>query len=273
MDLDQYYEQIEAYLNNTLSPDARTVFEQQLKDTPALKRAVLNHVLANEALGLVIEDNVNAKLNRLAQQRQKATAAKSATAKIIPFWKRPLAIAASILLVVLAGTFIWSNQQYSNKALTAQFYANSTLPTVRSDQATNANFSNGLVAFSKQNYQEAITHLDQIALTETNYLSAKYLLGHAYLKTNNYQQAYQDFGYLLATASNRNLSNIDQEEVEWNKLMAAMNIMPVNSPVLQADLKAILSNPKHGYYQKAIELDQRLSSTWRRFSLRSSSNN
>ena len=60
MDLDQYYDKIEAYLTNTLSAKERADFEAQIKAKPALKKAVLNHVLANEALGLTIEDRIAA---------------------------------------------------------------------------------------------------------------------------------------------------------------------------------------------------------------------
>lgn len=256
MDIDQYYDKIEAYLSNALSPADKADFEAQIKAQPALKKAVLNHVLANEALGLAIEDKVSAKLDRLAAQRQATT-----TTKIIPIWKRPLAIAASILFLILASTVVWSTQQYSNKALATQLYAQSTVPTVRSDQAMNADFSNGLVAFSQQDYILAIDHLNKIEKVDPTYLDAKYLLGHAHLKTRDYEQAYQNFGALLSAPTP---PTIDKEEVEWNQLMAAMNM---DKAIFQTDLKAILANPQHAYYQKVMELNKQLSSNWRRFSL------
>ncbi len=256
MDLDQYYDKIEAYLSNALSPAERADFEAQIKAHPALKRAVLNHVLANEALGLAIEDKVSAKLDKLAQLRQETT-----TTKIIPFWKRPLAIAASLLFLILAGTILWSTQQYSNKALTRQFYAQSTTPTVRSDQETNIDFSNGLVAFSQEEYMLTIDHLHKIPKTDPTYLEATYLLGHAHLKTGAYEQAYQHFGALLSAPTP---TTIDKAEVEWNQLMAAMNM---DKAIFQKDLKAILANPQHAYYQKAMDLNDQLSSNWRNFAL------
>ncbi|GEM_PF-6533965 len=255
MDLDQYYDKIEAYLSNALSAADKADFEAEIKAKPALKRAVLNHVLANETLGLAIEDKVSAKLNKLAAQRQ------ATTTKIIPIWRQQLAIAASLLFLILTGTIMWSTQHYSNKALTTQFYAQSTIPTVRSDQDMNVDFSNGLVAFSQQEYKVAIDYLNKITKINPAYLNARYLLGHAHLKTGNYEEAYQHFGALLATPTP---ATIDKEEIEWNQLMAAMNM---DELTFQNELKTILANPQHAYYQKARELNKQLSSNWRRISL------
>ena len=257
MDINQYYDKIEAYLSNALSLKDKADFEAEIKAQPALKKAVMNHVLANEALGLAIEDTVAGKLQKLAQQRQ----AKENPAPLKIWWKQPLYIAASLLFFILAGTIIWSTQQYSNKALTSQFYAQSTLPTIRSEQAINADFSNGLVAFTQQDYDLTIDHLNKITKVAPNYLNARYLLGHAHLKTGNYEQAYQNFSALLATQIP---PTMDKEEVEWNQLMAAMNM---DSATFQKNLKPILANPQHAYYQKARELNNQLSSYWRRFSL------
>ena len=116
MDLDQYYEQIEAYINNTLSKEERTTFEQQVNEHPSLKKAVLNHVLANEAIGLSIEDKIAGKLDRLAQSR----AAVKPPPSLKVGWKKRLSIAAGILLIILAGLASWVNQNYTNQALSNQ---------------------------------------------------------------------------------------------------------------------------------------------------------
>ena len=153
MDIDQYYEQIEAYINNALSKEDKTSFEQKLKANPSLKKAVLNHVLANEAIGLSIEDKIAVKLERLAQKRAAST---TPTPLLKVCWKKPLSIAAGILILIVASMAIWANQNFTNNALSTQLYADSTLPTVRSGGETDKTYSNALVAFSKKDYQSVL---------------------------------------------------------------------------------------------------------------------
>jgi len=257
MDLDQYYEQIEAYLSNALSATEKADFEAQIKAQPALKRAVLNHVLANEALGLAIEDKVAGKLQKLAQKRQ----AEASPPPLKVWWKQPLSIAAGILFLILASLVIWANQNYSNDALTKRAYAQSTMPTTRNDTTNDPNFTNGMTFFRQQNYAKAIEALGKITVSHPLYVSAQYLLGHAYLKTSNFPQAIIAFDKVLTTS---NLpKTIDVQEVEWNKLIATMNVKGADSSLFQKDLNTILNNPQHAYYGEAIELSKQLNSTWR----------
>lgn len=257
MDIDQYYEQIEAYINNSLSKADRASFEQKLKANPALKKAVLNHVLANEAIGLSIEDQVTKKLDRLAQKR----ATISAPPPLKAWWKKPLSIAAGILLFLIAGLGIWANQNFSDQALSAQLYANSTLPTVRSDEDTNQTFGNALSAFSKKEYKTVLQLLKTTSSTDTYFREAQYLMAHANWQEKNYQQAATLFESLLASPLP---SNIDKEELTWNHLLTTLQLQGAKSEVFQKEMGVILGNTQHGYYTKAKELNQQLNSGWRK---------
>lgn len=257
MDIDQYYEQIEAYINNSLSPAEKTSFEQKLKANPSLKKAVLNHVLANEAIGLSIEDKLAKKLDRLAQKR----AASSPTPPLKVWWKKPLSIAAGILILIVSSLAIWANQNYSNKALSSQLYANSTLPTVRNDGDTHQIFGNALSAFSKKEYKTVFQLLKTTSSTDTYFREAQYLMAHANWQEKNYQQAATLFESLLASPLP---ANIDKEELTWNHLLTTLQLQGAESEDFKEEMAAIAGNTKHGYYTKAKELNQQLNSVWRK---------
>jgi len=258
MDLDQYYEQIEAYINNTLSKEERTTFEQQLNEHPSLKKAVLNHVLANEAIGLSIEDKIAGKLDRLAQSR----AAVKSPPSLKVGWKKRLAIAAGILFLVLAGLAIWVNQNYTNQALSNQLYANSTLPTVRNEGDADKKLTNALVAFSNKNYKAVLKELATKSPEDNYFNEAQYLMAHANWKEKNYQQAATLFESLLS--SSYIPPSIDRQELEWNHLLTTLQLQGAESESFKKEINAILENSQHGYFTKATELNRQLNSVWRK---------
>jgi len=257
MDLDQYYDKIEAYLGNALSAAEQADFEAQIKAQPALKRAVLNHVLANEALGLAIEDKVASKLERLAQNRK----AKENPKPLNVWWQQPLLVAAGMLFLVFASLAILANQNYTNQALASQKYAQSTLPTTRSEAADHPDFMKGMLAFREKEYSSAIAFLSKIPTDNSSYLSAQYLLGHSYLKTSNFKKAITAFDKILV--SNISTPTIDRQEVEWNKLMAILTSKGADNPLFQKGLNAILANEQHAYNKAANELSKQINSAWR----------
>lgn len=259
MDINTNYDKIEAYLNQSLSTADKANFEQDLKTNPQLKQEVLNHVLANEALGLVIEDKVSGKLEKLAQQRQEAEPLPT----IKSSWIKTLSIAASILFLLFTGSMIWTNQKYSNEALAMNAYAESTLPIVRSDVKVNPNYANGLLYFSKRDYTQAIDKLSKIQSSDPSFLEARYVLAHINWQTKNYKKAGELFETLLATS---NLpSTIDRQELEWNKTLIMLQEKGANDPAFQQVFTKILDTPQHGYYQKASNLSKQLNSFWRNF--------
>ena len=263
MDINTNYDKIEAYLSQALSEADKASFEQDLKTNTSLKEEVLNHVLANEALGLAIEDKLSGKLDKLAQQRQEAGKLHAVKGG----WIKPLSIAASILFLLFAGSTIWTNQTYSNEALAVTAYAESTLPIVRSDGDLNPNYANGLLAFSKKEYTQAIIDLAKIQSSDPSFSEAQYVLAHANWHTKNYEKAEEIFDTLLATS---NLpSSIDRQELEWNKALILLQEKGADDPTFKQALASILDNPQHGYYQKAISLSKDLGSFWRNFVIRS----
>ena len=259
MDIEKHYDQIEAYLSNSLSTEAKTGFELQMKGDIPLKKAVLNHVLANEALGLTIEDKVAAKLKKLEQQRKKMPD----NSRLKIGWRRSFSIAAGIFFFLFGGMLFWSNQNYSNSAIANNLYEESTLPTVRNEEVSSQNLTKGLLAFSNKKYAESIGFLSTIPRTDTYYLQAQYLLAHANWKATDFAKANKHFSQLLAAS---NLPpTIDRQEVEWNLLLINLWESDTESPIFKDNLATILSNPQHAYYQKAQILSQKLNSFWRNF--------
>lgn len=258
MDIDSYFEKIEAYLGNALSDIERTSFEREMKSNPILKKRVLSHVLANEALGLTIEDRVAGKLNTLAEARTVSTPKKS----LKVWWKQPLTIAAGVLLLITTGMILFANQNYSNPRLASDFAVESTIPITRSDTKLDENLAQGIQYFTTGAYDKSINALTKVGDNSLYASEANYLLAYAHMKQADLARAKFTFERLLA---NKNLPpTIDSAEIEWNLLLIQLKQYGTNETFNQ-QLNAILNNPAHGYYQKAQALSQRLQSVWRNF--------
>lgn len=261
MDIEKYYDQIEAYLSNSMTLEQKEVFEKDMSKEPDLKRAVFNHVLANEALGLTIEDRIAGKLKKLELDRN---IGQEKSAPQIT-WRKRLAIAASVLLLILAGMFIWSNQNYSNQSLAANLYAESTIPTVRNDGETNQNLNQGILAFNQKDYDTAIAALSEITSKDIAYKEAEYILAHAYWHKRDDAKANYYFSSLL---NEENLpASIDRQELEWNQLLTTLKEKGADSQAFKEALATIQSNSNHAFYLQANDLSKKLTSFWRVFSL------
>ncbi len=163
------YDRIEAYLFDLLSATEKNAFEAELATNTELQEQLNLHRLEHEAIQLLEEDRIRA---QFAEWKQELMTTPEEEPKLVPInrtrtsWRYRIGIAASLLLLLTAGSFWWATQTYSNQAL-----ANATfeeVSIVRSDAAISTRFSEALQEYKAQNYDAAISIYQQIIAESTN---------------------------------------------------------------------------------------------------------
>lgn len=95
MDKEILAQKIEAYLLKKMSPEERRTFEQEMASNPELAREVDVRHLAYDAVELMLENDLRAKMQRWNQGAPPAPPAVSPSAKRIPGWWLLLGIGAA----------------------------------------------------------------------------------------------------------------------------------------------------------------------------------
>ncbi|MEM7103650.1 MAG: tetratricopeptide repeat protein [Bacteroidota bacterium] len=260
MDLEQYQETIEGYLENSLPPDERTLFEKEMAHNPDLKAEVMKHILANEAVGILIEDKIRANLEKVIAKDKAGQTITKDKKPVVRKLFTPMRIAAGIVLLITA---VWVFSQFSghsDNALTAKFYQEASTGTLLGAGSSDVTIEDGQTAmFKEKDLEKAISIFSNIPETDPNYLTAKYYLGHCLLQQNSYSEAANAFGMVYVTMDLPQF--INREEVNWNWMLAKLGAGATEEA--ENTIDQILKNPEGAYFQKAKELEKSLTSIWR----------
>lgn len=236
---------IAKYLHGTLSAAEEEAL-QRLKKTDK-----------NFATELGFQEDIqqaSAKLGReeIKDHLQRLEAKQYPRPKLGIRWKRLLSIAASIMIIVVAGSLFYINQQYSNNALANQYYDLPNYSGSRGEGSDATRLDQAINAFYQQDYATVISTLepgeDASALDETS----RRLLAHAYFHQQN------PASVLALTSQVYNDTNL-----EWLTVLSHLqmnNLVEVNRQI-----DNILRQEQHPLRLKAGALRKQLSSTWRSF--------
>ena len=260
MAVEDYFERIEKYLAQEMSEEERSQFEEEIRNNASLKQDLLKTILANEAIGLSIEDDIRAKLDKIkAEEMSKEDGAQNQP-KVRKLFS-PIRLAAGIALLIAAGWIFTSIGNSSDYQLTKQFYANATVGTLKGSDDPSPELQSGLQALIKdRDYTKAIAEFEKIKSDNENYPSAQYYLGHAFLLDGQGPKALPIFDAVLEGPLVA--SFIDKEEVEWNRVLA---LMGGDEEKFNAALASILANNNHSYHDEASGLKSKMNSIWRKF--------
>jgi len=229
---DKYNEldKIEQFFDGELSKEE---LEHALKDKDVQEETqffqAMTEVLAEdgksqikELLADVAIENVNPNLRaKLAAQNERLSAPKEAKVRQIRPMRRILAIAASILVLVVAGTLWFLNRSPSATLLAEQNYIVADLPgTMGGGVAEDEVFQQALNVFAAEDWQVAQTALEEIPSTSAKYSEAQYFLGHIHFQQENFETAISNYQTALAA---ENLPNyINRDKLNWNLLLAKL---------------------------------------------------
>ena len=183
-------EKIDMFLLGRMSDEARNQFEAEMENDAELARLVE----VERTLMYSIETmELKNKLKAIAFQESQASSQKP-EATVRNLFRRNMAIAASLLVLISAGLWMWNSGNNSGSEIDNIFYADAGLPTKMSD-TDHYVFYDGMVDYKREEYTEALSKWDNvnsgIGEDTIQYYQAMALIG-----LNNYEEAIAMLGLL-----------------------------------------------------------------------------
>ena len=200
-------EKIEQYLSGALSGQELVAFEKALSSNEELAKQVqlmrdFDLVLADEK-AIEVQEKIQGIGQDFFTQEQMPSNVKEEPIKRLPFYRRPLAIAASILFIITAGALIWQmntgSSSLSNEELFAQYYSVEKMnPTLRGDQQTDSLYQSAITQYKNKEYASAINIFNTLLQNDTDNLQFIYGLANAYLNDQQLANAEIQFRKIIA---------------------------------------------------------------------------
>lgn len=184
----QLFEQIEAYLLNTMDAGRRAAFEREMDADEKLR----NEVNLQRRLTAVTEV-----FSYAGEKREQREQARSAVVKKLPHF----AWYAAAAVVIVAVTWFYRHSTPSAEKIYARYFIpDAGLPVVMSSANDDYDFYDGMVSYKEGNYTRAIEIWKKIYLDNAANDTLQYFIGMAYLNSNDSSA----IAYLLPVAGNDN---------------------------------------------------------------------
>lgn len=172
---------------------------------------------------------------------------------------RVISIAASFLVLIIAGSTVFSNINYSDSRLASSAYQEPIAGTKGIIEDANSVLSLGLEAYNNGNYEEAIQQFSTIGRSSEFYAEAQYNIANAQYKLGVYQSAIAAFETTITSTRDNNL----KESAQWYQLLAYLSSGDTGEP-FQKLKKSITDDKAHRYNKPAQRLDDSMKSFWRK---------
>ncbi|MEM6318587.1 MAG: hypothetical protein AAF960_13025 [Bacteroidota bacterium] len=194
---EELLDKIEAYLNGDMTPKAEAAFDAAIEKDAELAAAVDNFGVANDALEILIEDNLRKELEAMSQEQASSSNVVSINKKQPVARMRNLrtylAAAASVALLVGFIGWNWASSNFTNSALSNEFSSEYQMPNVRAGNSVVNAFADGINAYNAQNYAEANQFFSSVVVDDPRYAEAQFYLGHTLLAQEKAAEAAQQF--------------------------------------------------------------------------------
>jgi len=170
--MENYFDQIQDYLDGQLSADGQAAFEQELRGNAELQKqtAIRREMQDVISKRLKAEQGVPALRNTL---KTVAAAHSKPAAKVIPFRRIVIGLAAAaalIFAVVMSGVF--SNNGMELPAMEA---------TISRGVSSDSLFNAASKAYNEKDYAASALLLEQVVTADTQSAAARYYLGLSYV--------------------------------------------------------------------------------------------
>ena len=258
---EQILNKIEAYLNGDLSSSEEQQFDTEIAQNPKLAKAIDNYSIANDAIEILIEDNLRKELEQLKAEEASAGKVVSINKNRHQIKRRSLrsymAIAASLAILLGFFSVQWAGNNYSNEALMEEVYGYK-MPNVRAANNTPHPFAEGLKAYQAQDFSKASQFFEGIAADDSRYSEAQFYLGHTLYQGKNYMTSAAKFKQVVTANDVRFVEN-----AEWYQLLSLLAAGD-RSKEFQSLLSQIANDKNHTFNNKAMQLQTKLGSFWRK---------
>ncbi len=241
MSPEKYHTQIEAWLTGDLNPEEAKSFEAAMKNDAALATAVKEQEVALEAIDLLVEESLSDKLKVLQEERYSKS-------RSIGNRSIPLAIAASLVILIATGFTFWMNQKYSNQQLATSNFE------VWDDGVRGQN--TGWDSFTNGDYEQAINELEVLSESDPNYLKAQFYLGQSHFQLKNYKNALSFYERIIQSNDPRFANH-----AKWFSGLAYLGMEELDNA--KAVFEELKSDSSAGFDKKAATILKDLDSFWR----------
>lgn len=163
-------------------------------------------------------------------------------------WRRPLAIAAGVLLLLGLAAVWYASTTYSNQALLTAYYEAPNFSGARSQSDASA-WEQMTAAFYREDYARVIQLMDANPAWKTT-AEGQVLLAHTYLQADQIEAALAQVESLAGGPTK-----------DWLLIMTRLAAGQNNAA--ERGLDIIIASPDHPYYQEAVALKQKMRSGWR----------
>lgn len=235
---DKNFNQIEQFLDDELSSEEKTTFQQAIAKDPELEKEVRKHRLVREGVATMRREELRQNIRSWRKE------SRSARIRRRTF---QLSIAAAAVVLIGAFFFLWPSGQTSAPLMAANYYEEdlSFWSNVKSVDEPEDPLQAGIDAYENQNYEESVRFFQQFP----NENRALYALGQSYYKQQAFNQAAEAFGQAAAGRQYR-------EKARWYQLLSAMQAGQSETELLPLMETIIAAGGTYG--RKAAELKKRL---------------
>ena len=243
----EHFDRLARYFDGDMSDSEKQELEQDLVRYSALRAEMEKHNTAQEFIERGMEHDLRNQFKAWKSDKAK----ESKPARIRPLFRR-LAVAATLGLLLLAAGYLWVDTTFDSVAMADHRYQEAPTPLSRSAENQTVILIEGFTAYRNQNWDEAITALDKVDVSNPSYSEAKYFLGHAYYQNGQYEEAAEVFQIPALIRDVR-----FEEDAEWYTVISLLADRADRSSLLDA-LQSILEEENHSYHQQAIRLQRKI---------------
>lgn len=238
---DKDQDRIERLLRGELSAEEESSLQADARANNELAQELEFAQDLDKVVGSAGRANLKERLQRLEQSQGQKTALKVS-------WRRPLAIAASVLLLLGMAAVWYANATYSNQALLTAYYETPNFSGTRSEGDVSA-WEQVTAAFYAKDYASVVELMQANPVLKTTE-DGKQLLAHTYLQSDQIEAALEQVEALNEGPTK-----------DWLQILARLAAGQDSS--VEQGLDQIIATPDHPYYKEAIALKRKLNSAWR----------
>lgn len=236
---------IDRFLRNDLNQQELNDFMKKLNSDTSFAKEVDLHRLVKKGIEMEGANNLRERLSAIHQKvKEGKEEATPINTKVVPL-KRWITVAAAVVVLIIIGFNFW-NSSVSHQDLFSEYYQTYRPDFItRSDSVTD--LSDAERAFRSRDFKNAIELLQKIKNERKGGARILLGLGNAYLSTDNYPKAIENFSEVVA--SNDELY-IDQ--ARWYLALTYLKKNDLEN--CKKILKELTKDKKADFYQEATEL-------------------
>lgn len=254
----KYFDRIEDYLAGSMNEAEKTAFEAELKQNETLAAEFEQQQLEWKAMHLLAVDEMRHKIKGWIAEEALAAPPQP---KVVPM-RRPIArvlsIAASVLLLVCAGTWWWANENYSARSLADAYYENELSGTKGlEDGEEDENYKDGINEHYRGNWIASTNALLQVPSSSEAYCYAQTLAAEGYYRQGKFQEALEVLNKL--SGKNQACTDVELKNAAWQIVLVYFAMGETSEETINR-LNEIINIS--GHPREADELKQKTQSFW-----------